>query len=191
MLCFFSLHVVLISQIVCNHLHRSMCPYQAVSSMKMPSFSSCMNSSPPGDKQQYSWMSGISVKESSLQPILHSSLLFVLHLFEWSYRYVFTNSGPWRLSLPLCFYPPHPSYHSDTPVWGRAFPLSGRRTEDPRWMGVSPSPGSPALLEYGPCLWHYKLSSPKDKQTRQVSGVLCWKTQEGWARTEGKTNTMR
>lgn len=58
-------------------------------------------------------------------------------------------------------------YHSDTPEWGRASPQSGTRRADPQWTGVWPSPGSPARLAYGPCLWRCKQSWPKKAEEEE------------------------
>lgn len=79
---------------------------------------------------------------------------FSIHLF------FFHPPLPWYLSLFLCFFflhihqsiPQCLTYHWDTPVWGRVFPQSERRRADPRWTGVSLSPGSPARLVCVPCL---------------------------------------
>lgn len=110
-------------------------PHHAVSSMKIPSFSSCMKSSPPDSTTKQNW--------------------FCRHPFNrWFTSQHFAPS-------PFSYFRDRIAcYHWDTPGWGRVFLQSGRRKVSPQWTGVSPSPESLAPLVYELCPLHYTLFLP-------------------------------
>lgn len=138
--------------------HNLLSRYHAVSSMKIPSFSSCMKSSPPESRTKHNQFSLHHINRwfmSQYFPTLPSFLQWVLE-------------GELR------------AHRWDTPGWGRASLQSGRRRVGPRWTGVSPSPESlaPLVCELYPL--RYTLFSPtvepkKKKEIVKKKKEIDWK----------------
>lgn len=121
--------------------HNLASPHHAVSSMKIPSFSSCMKSSPPDSRAEQNGFSRVFASQHFLTP---PSLTLVTGLR---------------------------AYHWDTPGWGRVFLPSGRRRAGPQWTGVSPSPESLAPLVCELCPLRYKLFWPAVQPKENRKGL--------------------